>query len=75
MAFIRLFYWVPLIGWMLRDAFEGREGAVVWFLANLVMLWVLAVMFFSYPAVIIPAIAAVPIVFVILIGLTAGKGA
>ncbi|MFP1630876.1 hypothetical protein ACLB6G_03985 [Zhengella sp. ZM62] len=40
---------------------------------NLAAAWLLAIVFFGYPALILPALAAVPTVFYILIRLTMGR--
>ena len=36
------------------------------------LLWLLAVLMFGYPAIIIPALVAVPTIFVLLIAITKG---
>lgn len=36
-----LFY-IPIVGWMLRDLHLGRDSAVGFFGANILMLWLLA---------------------------------
>lgn len=55
---LRLLYAVPLLGWMLRDAAEGGEAALLWFIFNCVALLGLAIVIFGYPALIIAALAA-----------------
>ena len=40
---------------------------------NLAAAWLLAIVFFGYPALIMPALVAVPTVFYILIRLTMGR--
>ena len=67
-----LIYRVPLFGWMLKDAIQGAATAKVLFIVNLLMLWLLAILSFGYPAIIIPALAAVPAMFVVLILITKG---
>ena len=66
-------YSIPLFGWMVRDAAEGRESAKVLFLINIALVWLIAIVAFGYPAIILPALCAVPAIFVALILLTAGK--
>jgi hypothetical protein len=70
--FQKILYAFPVIGWMLREAIEGPVTAKVLFLVNLVMLWILAILFFGYPAVIFPALFMVPTMFTILILITNG---
>ena len=69
---LRALFDVPLFGWLLKDAMLGRPSAAVWFIFNLAAIWILAILFFGYPAIIIPALAAVAIVFVALIIITWG---
>lgn len=66
-------YNIPVIGWMIKEAAMGTATAKVLFLINLVLIWILAILTFGYPAIILPALAAVPTMFVILILITAGK--
>lgn len=67
-----LMYRVPLLGWMLKEAVQGPTTAKVLFVANLLMVWLLAILAFGYPAIIIPALAAVPAMFVVLLLITKG---
>jgi hypothetical protein len=69
---MRALFHVPLFGWLLKDAMLGRPSAAVWFIFNLAAIWLLAILFFGYPAINIPALAAVVIVFVVLILTTWG---
>lgn len=68
----RMIYHVPVFGWMLKEAVSGSTTAKVLFIVNLLLLWLLAIFAFGYPAIIIPALAAVPTMFVILILITNG---
>ncbi|MFN7091831.1 MAG: hypothetical protein ACK4P4_14865 [Allorhizobium sp.] len=67
-----MIYRVPLFGWMLREAIYGPTTAKVLFVVNLLLLWVLAIVAFGYPAIILPALAAVPAMFVVLLLITKG---
>lgn len=67
-----MIYRVPLFGWMLKEAIHGPTTAKVLFVVNLLMLWLLAIVTFGYPAIIIPALIAVPIMFVLLFLITKG---
>jgi len=68
---LRLLFAIPVIGWMLRDAVRGESDSKAWFLANIVMIWLLAVVFFGYPAIIIPALVATASIIVTLVAMTA----
>lgn len=69
---MKLVYHIPLFGWMLKEAASGSPAAQVLFLVNMAALWLLAVLIFGYPAIIIPALVAVPTIFVLLILITKG---
>ena len=69
----RLFYHIPVFGWMLKEAAQGSTTAKVLFVVNLLLVWLLAILAFGYPAIIIPALTAVPLIFVVLMLLTVGK--
>jgi hypothetical protein len=64
---VQLIYRIPILGWLIREAAEGSAGTKTLFLINCVMLWMLAIFLFGYPAIIIPALCLVAIVFVLLI--------
>lgn len=63
-------YNIPVFGWMLREAVQGTTTARVLFVINCVLIWLLAITFFGYPAIIIPALAAVAGMFCILLVLS-----
>lgn len=67
---LRILYSVPLIGWILQDAIEGPVSSRLWFLANLGMLWFLAVYFFGVAAFIFPLLALAGIVLTSIVVLT-----
>lgn len=68
----QMIYRVPLFGRMLREAIYGPTSAKVLFVVNLLLLWLLAIVAFGYPAIILPALAAVPSMFVVLLLITKG---
>lgn len=67
-----MIYRVPLFGWMLKEAVQGPTTAKVLFVVNLLLMWLLAIVTFGYPAIILPALVAVPVMFVVLILITKG---
>jgi hypothetical protein len=71
-AMNEIVYRVPLLGWMLKEAIHGPTTAKILFVVNLLMVWLLAILAFGYPAIIIPALAAVPTMFVVLLLITKG---
>ncbi|MCT8972551.1 hypothetical protein [Microbaculum marinisediminis] len=70
---LRMIYAIPLLGWMLRDAVQGTDESRVWFMLNMIMLWIFAGVIFGYPGIIIPAIAAAFMVLTTLVWMTAGS--
>jgi hypothetical protein len=71
--FVTLIYRIPILGWLLREAAEGSGNIKALFLVNCALIWLLAIIAFGYPAIIIPALCAVPTIFVLLILITAGR--
>ena len=59
-------YRVPLIGWMLKEAIRSPTAKVL-FVVNLLLVWLLGILTFGCPAIIIPALTAEPAMFVVLI--------
>ncbi len=49
---------VPVFGLSVRSALMGDATEKVFFVANLIMAWVLAIFHFGYPAIILPALCA-----------------
>lgn len=70
---LRLAYAVPVLGWFLRDAVEGPASSRGWFIANLAMVWFLAVYFLGYPAFIYPLLAMAGAMLVTLVSLTTAR--
>jgi hypothetical protein len=68
----RIVYAVPLFGWMLKDVVHGDADNIYWFIASMIMMWILAIIAFGYPAIIIPALALVPTIFLVLLVITRG---
>ena len=63
-------YNIPVLGWLLRDAVNGGPTALLWFIFNMVASWLVAIFYIGYPAIIIPALIAVPVMFVLLFLIT-----
>ncbi len=66
-------YSFPVLGWLLKDAVKGGPTALLWFIFNIIAVWLIAIAYFGLPALIVPALVAVPVIFVVLILLTMGK--
>jgi len=66
----RLFFAVPVIGWIAKDLLYG-DHANVWFAVILfVSLWMISALTFGLPGLYIPAVLLVPVIFVLLICIT-----
>jgi uncharacterized membrane protein (DUF106 family) len=68
----RMVFAIPVFGWMLKEAARGNGNTKALFVVNMVLAWLLAILTFGYPAIIVPALVAVPVVFLLLILITAG---
>ena len=68
----RLLFLVPVFGWMLRDVMYGDADNIYYALFSLVAIWIMAIMAFGYPAIILPALGLVPVCFLILFLITKG---
>lgn len=64
---------IPVFGWLLKDAVNGGPSALLWFIFNMVASWLVAIYYLGYPAIIIPALIAVPVMFAVLIWITMDK--
>ncbi len=69
---LRVFYTVPVIGWMARDVMEGDRANLYFLLVTLVSLWGISTLTWGIPGLYIPALASVPVVFVVLLLITRG---
>ncbi|PWE33661.1 hypothetical protein DDZ14_03045 [Maritimibacter sp. 55A14] len=68
----RIVFRIPVLGWMLRDVMEGDEDNVFYAIGTLVALWTIAIMLWGYPALILPALALVPVCFLLILLITWG---
>jgi hypothetical protein len=62
-------YATPVVGWLVRDAAEGRRSARYYLALNLLVLWLVALWFGGVPVVIWTAVLATPLVFAGLVAL------
>ena len=60
-------YNIPVLGWMLREAVEGNATAKLLFIINLLLFWALMIVLFGLPALILPALCAVPVILTMLV--------
>ncbi len=68
----RLFFAIPLLGWMARDAANGAAEDWYYTAAALFSMWGCSIMLFGLPGLYLPALAMVPVMFLILILISRG---
>lgn len=68
----RFLFAIPVIGWILRDLARDFDANIWYFLVALGSLWIIAVATWGLPALYLPAVAMVPVIFVGLILITRG---
>ena len=66
----RLFFAIPVIGWVARDLMFGDKNNIWFALIMFVSLWAISALTFGLPGLYIPAVALVPIMFTVLILIT-----
>ncbi len=68
----RLFFAIPVIGWVARDLFFGDKNNVWFALIGFVSLWLCSALTFGLPGLYLPALAMVPVMFVVLLLISKG---
>lgn len=68
----KLLFAVPVFGWMLRSAWYGDMVEKLFFLANVLALWAIAIRFVGYGALIVPLLVVAAVYLATLVVLTAG---
>lgn len=66
----RLFFAIPIIGWVARDIMFGDKNNIWFAVIGYFSLWMSAAITFGLPGIYLPALGLVPIMFVILICIT-----
>ena len=66
----RLFFAIPVIGWVAKDLLFGDKNNVWFALIMFISLWAISALTFGLPGLYLPALAMVPIMFVVLILIT-----
>lgn len=62
----RLIFSVPLFGWIAREMADGDAESWYFGIAALVCIWGCSILLFGVPGLYIPAVAAVPVMFLLL---------
>ncbi|TCP60707.1 hypothetical protein EV663_10865 [Rhodovulum bhavnagarense] len=63
---------VPVLGWILRDLMHGDADNIWYLIGGGLCLWALAVIKWGVLGLYLPAVAAVPVVMIILLLITRG---
>ncbi len=63
----RLFFAIPLFGWMAREVAYGDEENLFWAAIALIAMWGCSIMLFGVPGLYIPALMIVPVMWVLLV--------
>ncbi|GIT85010.1 hypothetical protein [Roseobacter sp. OBYS 0001] len=66
----RMFFALPIIGWIAKDLLFGHKNNVWFALIGFVSLWLSSALIFGLPGLYLPALALVPIIFVTLLFIT-----
>ena len=69
---LRLFYLVPVFGWIARDTAEKGEENLYYGLVLILSLWGNAILIFGLPGLYIPALAMVPLIVATLVAIAWG---
>ena len=68
----RIVYAIPLFGWMARDAANGAPDDLWYTLGAVLSMWGCLIMLFGLPGLYLPALAMVPVMFLLLILVSRG---
>ena len=68
----RLFFRIPVIGWIARDVMFGDKNNFWAALIAFISLWMCSALTFGLPGLYLPALALVPVVFGLLLLITKG---
>jgi hypothetical protein len=68
----RLFFSVPVIGWIARDVTMGDRDNLWYAIGGGLALWAILVMTFGLPGLYIPALISVPVIWAVLLVISRG---
>ncbi|WP_375228654.1 hypothetical protein [Roseobacter sp. S98] len=68
----RLLFAIPVIGWIARDVTFGDQNNVWFALIFFFSSWMSSALIFGLPGLYLPALALVPVIFVLLLMITWG---
>lgn len=65
----RILFAVPILGRMAREIAEGDDENILYAVLAFVSLWGCAILIFGLPGLYIPALALVPVIWIVLIAM------
>lgn len=68
----RIFFAIPVIGWVAKDLMFGDKNNVWFAIIGFVSLWLSSALVFGLPGLYIPAVMLVPVIFLVLFAITKG---
>ncbi|MGR3623281.1 hypothetical protein [Pseudophaeobacter sp.] len=68
----RMLFAIPLLGRISKEIAYGAEENFIYALASLVCLWGCSILLFGIPGLYLPAVALVPVIFILLIAISRG---
>ncbi|NOD33796.1 MULTISPECIES: hypothetical protein [unclassified Ruegeria] len=68
----RLFFAIPVFGWLARDAVNGKAEDLYYTAGAIFSMWGCSIMLFGLPGLFIPALMMVPVMFLILVLISRG---
>lgn len=68
----RLFFAIPVFGWLARDAANARAEDLYYTVGAVLSMWGCSAMVFGLPGLYIPALMMVPVMFLVLILISRG---
>ncbi|WP_085907569.1 hypothetical protein [Kiloniella majae] len=69
----QLIYAVPLIGSFFKELLDLNSDATLYFLLNVVLLWIFSGAFWGLQGVFAVALCLVPVMFIVILRITLGK--
>ncbi|GLP85971.1 hypothetical protein [Tritonibacter mobilis] len=71
-TFERIIFRVPVLGRIWKEVSYGDEGNIYYAIVTFISLWGISIMLFGLPGLYLPALALVPVMWIILILISRG---
>ena len=70
--YAKLFFAIPVLGWMARDVVFGKSDNIPYAIIAIVSIWAMAIGTWGVVALYLPMVALVPVMFLLLVLITRG---